>query len=347
MNRTIGFFLVLLTLAVAVLGYITKVPGETAGHLFVGWIAFLERSFHRLTWNWSGVATAAVCVGLLLLGGHSFLAWLINSVRSQKVEDLPGFSTERRAIAPSSLARWTWKRTAQLLAVFMLLFMSGTAFIGLVHQTAWLATAPESLSQYRLDQRYFRYRSGPIDKTIAIGVDDFVQVYNRFPPNGVSPELRQASHSWLTRVFPYLFYYDPQLDLSRDWDDAENGPSFRRFVPQYLNPNIGVLRDGRGYALSHYAGNCRLFAKPRPMTAESMKGFANTILCGEVNSDFAAWGDPANVRDPAEGINMARDGFGSTDERGANFLMLDGSVRFLPSNTDREVLTALATPKDD
>jgi prepilin-type processing-associated H-X9-DG protein len=342
---TIGFLLLVFGLSAVVFGYITKVPGETVQHLLLGWLAFIARSFDRLTWNWNGVATAGVCIALLLVGGHPFLAWLINPVRSQKADVT---SVESGSAAPSSPARWKWQRTVQLLAVFILLFMAGTAFIGLVHQTAWLATAPEPLTRHRLDQRYFAFRREPVDSTIGIGFYSFLELHQQCPPNGIATDLHQGCHSWQARVLPLSGVNAPYIDYGHDWDDAVNTAAFQRLVPQYLNPDIALLRDRRGYGVSHYAGNSRLFERRRAMTPESIKKRStNTIICGEVASDFAAWGDPANVRDPADEINMARNGFGSTDERGANFLMLDGSVRFLSANTDREVLTALATPEDD
>jgi hypothetical protein len=44
-------------------------------------------------------------------------------------------------------------------------------------------------------------------------------------------------------------------------------------------------------------------------------------------------------------VNQTPRGFGSTDERGAYFLMLDGSVRFLASETDQDVLARFAAPE--
>jgi hypothetical protein len=73
-------------------------------------------------------------------------------------------------------------------------------------------------------------------------------------------------------------------------------------------------------------------------------GPAGTILLGEVNQAFQPWGDPTNCRDPAAGIGRP-DGFGGPHASGgAQFLMSDGSVRFLRQDTDREVLEALSTP---
>jgi prepilin-type processing-associated H-X9-DG protein len=150
----------------------------------------------------------------------------------------------------------------------------------------------------------------------------------------------------MTRILPFVGVQPQRIDMARDWDDWANAEAFIRFVRPYLNPDIGVLREERRYAVSHYAGNRRFFSPHRPNGLESLENrAANLILCGEVVSDFAAWGDPANLRDPADGVNRVPHGFGSTSERGANFLMLDGSVRFLANKIDSELLARLATPQ--
>jgi prepilin-type processing-associated H-X9-DG protein len=347
MKGTLAFLLILFVSLAVVLGFITRLPGETLLHLLIGWASFTEGACRRVTVNWYGVATAGVCVVFLLLGGHPFAAWLITSICSAKPSNATNAVSESTTAPVLAPIGWSWKRTAQLLTVFMLLFMAGTAFVGLVHQIAWLATAPEPLTRYRLSQGRFQYRRAPVDPFIGGGFSNYLDVYGQCPSNGEAPEENQGSHSWQTRILPFMVY-NATIDLSLDWDDAKNAPQFRRFVPAYLNPDIGVLRESRGYAVSHYAGNRRLFVRPRRMTAESLKqGFANTILCGEVVSDFMAWGDPGNLRDPSDGVNKTRHGFGSTNERGANFLMLDGSVRFLSNDTAPDVLNVLATPEGD
>ena len=85
----------------------------------------------------------------------------------------------------------------------------------------------------------------------------------------------------------------------------------RGIVPDFLNPQIGEFRDARGYALSHYAGNVHVVGRRRPLApAEVTNGAANTIALGEAADSFKAWGDPANLRDPARGINRDPGGFG-------------------------------------
>ncbi|HVA49492.1 MAG TPA: hypothetical protein VNH11_24210 [Pirellulales bacterium] len=78
------------------------------------------------------------------------------------------------------------------MAVFTLLFMAGTAFIGLVHQVAWLAAAPEPLTRYRLwKNSYFNSESNL--RFIGNGFYTASDYYKRVPPNGKAPELKQGS----------------------------------------------------------------------------------------------------------------------------------------------------------
>jgi prepilin-type processing-associated H-X9-DG protein len=78
---------------------------------------------------------------------------------------------------------------------------------------------------------------------------------------------------------------------------------------------------------------------------EISDGAAQTLLIGEVNSRFVPWRHPVNWRDPARGINRAPDGFGGpASSGGAQFLMADGSVRFVSQQTSEHVLRALSTP---
>jgi hypothetical protein len=337
--RAVGPLCLLLAVAMAILASITKMPGETTIRLLVGWFAFVSRSYSKLTVNWNGVATAAVCMALLVLGGHWFLTWLVTPMRPANTASARDLNVGSAVGIPS----WSMKRTIQLLMVFMLLFVAGTAFIGLMHQTVWLATAPEPLTRFRLDLGPYADVSNHL-KQMGLACQNFADVYPQSVPNGAAPNLKQASHSWQTRILPYLSVQGADIDFTRDWDDPKNAPAFRRFVRQYLNADIGELRESRGYAVSHYAGNSRLFSRPQPPREVLGQGASNTVLCGQVAGNFMAWGDPANLRDPMAGVNRTPGGFGSTDERGAYFLMADGSVRFLSTDTDQQALAALAIP---
>ncbi len=341
--RSFAFLLALLVLFVVGLGIVTGLPAESGGHLMAGWLFFFGRSFSRLAVNWSGVATIALCGALLLVSGHRFAVWLNAAMQAQpSAANEPPDAGQR---SPGAVARrWPLRRTALLLAVVVLMFVAGISFIGLVHQTAWLATTPEPLTDYRLDLgRYNAPRERHL-WYVGLGVQSWYDIYKRPPVNGPWPEIEQASHSWQTRILPFVNFRTDNIDFKIAWNDPQHAPAFQRFVPSYLTPDFGVLRDGRGYAVSHYAGNERFFAQP--VSAEKAKTAGNAlIVCGEVSHDFMAWGDPANLRDPTLGLNRSAAGFGSADELGVNFLMADGSTRYLSNDVDPRVLAALASPE--
>jgi prepilin-type processing-associated H-X9-DG protein len=48
------------------------------------------------------------------------------------------------------------------------------------------------------------------------------------------------------------------------------------------------------------------------------------------------------LRDPGLGVNTVPGGFGGPSGSGANFLFLDGSVRFLQNTTSRDVLRRMS-----
>jgi prepilin-type processing-associated H-X9-DG protein len=147
-------------------------------------------------------------------------------------------------------------------------------------------------------------------------------------------------------VLPYLEQkelYD-RIDFSVSWDASGNTVPFQTIVEGYRRPGIAEVKDGAGYALSDYAGNVLMLGGAPRRLGNVIDGTANTLMAGEVNSGFKPWGDPTNWRDPALGINRAPDGFGSPFKGGANFLMVDGSVRFIKDGIAPDVLKALSTP---
>jgi hypothetical protein len=336
---------VLLTIA---LGYVTGVPVETGVRLAVGWLAFLARTLSRVTVNWSGVATIALCGALLLVGGHRFAAWLSSAWGARSPSASPAETPAFSAAGTGSrgVRVWPLRRTALMLAIVVLMFVAGISSMGLVHQTAWLATTPEAMTEYRLNLRDTRRYHINNLWSVGSAFYNWGDVFRRPPMNGGWPEGQQdGMHSWQTRILGFLPVSAEHIDFKLDWDDPKNAPAFRRFVPAYLTPEFGVLRESRGYAVSHYAGNVHFFEPQPPSMATLKKRGRSMIVCGEVADNFMAWGDPANLRDPARGINRSRDGFGSADERGALFLMADGSTRFLATDIDPSVLAAVASPE--
>jgi hypothetical protein len=342
--RSIAFLLALFLLFAIGLGILTGLPAESSGHLLAGWLHFLGRTCSQATVNWSGVATLALCGALLLASGHRFAVWLASAIQTQSS------STNVKAEAGDQLhgrvaGRWPLRRTALLLAIVVLMFVAGISFIGLVHQTAWLATTPEPLTVRRLRLAAVQETPAFNFRVIGDGLGNFARAYGQTAPNGAWPARREAVHSWQTRMLSFMSVQPRQyINMRIDWDDPQNVPAFQRLVVFYLSPDFDVLREHRGFGVSHYAGNERFFAEP--VSLERVKNAGNAlIVCGEVSHDFMGWGDPANVRDPTLGLNRAAAGFGSANEQGVNFLMADGSTRCLSNDIDPRVLATLASPQ--
>lgn len=331
--RTFGFLASLFVIAAVVFGTITKVPGETALHLLGGWLAFAAHSLSDSTINWSGVVTAALCTAILLFGTHRFVRWLVTASRTRDSANLSS------GAQPVGSTPWPLRRTILALSLIVLMFVAGLGFIGLVHQTVWLSTSPEPLARHRLEMGYFDPSRNL--QSIGQGVSGYRQVYAKPPISGRSDAYPGAgNHSWQTRLAPFVNMRIDNIRMDLDWNDPTNLPAFRRFVPYYLNAEIGVLRESHGLAVSHYAGNVHVLAPDKTRHA-STAGASNLILAGEVAANFKSWGDPSNLRDPAIGI-QPRQGFCGPDGRGANFVMLDGSVRFLSRDADARVFDSLS-----
>jgi hypothetical protein len=185
---------------------------------------------------------------------------------------------------------------------------------------------------------------------IGLGMHNYHDAFRRFPPGGVYAEDGTPHNSWQSFLLPYLDEYPTysHIDFNVPWNDPANVGRFVTPVQAYLNPAISEMTDpSTGLALSHYAGNSQLLVpNGNKGIRDITDGTANTVLVGEVAAGFKPWGDPSNVRDPADGLRHDATTFGTVNrQRGTvEFLLVDGSVREISETISPEVLKALATP---
>jgi prepilin-type processing-associated H-X9-DG protein len=306
------------------------VPIDLAFAIAVGWVFYLARVVPEIRIGWGGVLMAVVCLVGFSAGSHAFFGWLYSQVR---------------ATPPEGARRWSPRWTAALVSVVVLMFVAGMATAGVAHQMAWLFTADEPFAG---TSRGAAMRAGSTNnlKQIGLGLHNYNEAHKSFPPFVALDGEGRPLHGWQTMILPYIEQADlyNQINLALPWDDPANARPFHTVVNMFLYPDTRVRQqtDNAGYALSYYAANASMIRVRSP--ADVKDGASTTIMAGEVKRNLKPWGDPVNWRDLALGINRRPDGFGGPSPGGANFLFVDGSVRFISDRVDPRLLKALGTP---
>ncbi|WP_298863161.1 DUF1559 domain-containing protein [uncultured Gimesia sp.] len=260
----------------------------------------------------------------------------------------------------------SWQKywTLSLVAMLLMLVMSGICIVSITHQTWWMATdesdtfleekphLPFFVSSCREAAR--RSTSKNNLKQIGLAMHNYHDLHSRLPIGGTF-RAGQPHHSWVTRLLPFVeqeSLYN-KIDFHEPWTDKTNKEHFQSRINAIQNPGLKSDYDNgksseetfQGYQPAHYAANSRVLNVNGGMNfKEITDGTSNTILAGEIRSNIKPWGNPTNFRDPARGINQSRHGFGGPFKGGANILLGDGSVRFISEDIDPAVLKALSTP---
>jgi prepilin-type processing-associated H-X9-DG protein len=218
----------------------------------------------------------------------------------------------------------------------------------MTHQVAWLMLTPEKVVMNGSAREAARRTTSAHNlKQVGLALHNYLQHRESFPPAATLDRLGRPVYGWQALILPEMAHAEihDRIDFGLPWDDPRNAAPYQTPIMEYLRPGIDLEKDTSGYALSHIAGNASVLGGTGLRTSRDMTdGDSNTIMAGEVKSNFKPWGDPTNWRDPALGINRVANGFGSPAPGGAHFLFVDGSVRFLKEKIDPGVLKALSTP---
>jgi hypothetical protein len=328
--------------------------GWGAEHLLLGWLYFPARVLPRMTVDPPAAIVGAAGVVLFVLVLHATMRWL----------------------RPST--SWSIGSTVALATLVLMLFVAGTAMVGVVHQAIWLALGRQNTTgkeeavmgvteaaRHAAGQHEATYEL----KNYAFVVQNFHDVFNSLPPGGTMTADGRLLHGWMTFAGPFAVISNENVDFATPWNKPPNDRLFKCNFSQFVNPSIpGPRFDAEGYGLTHYAGNVHVLpiCVVEPVKDNSngslqvaqvgqqgkvrnwddvSDGTSNTLLIGTVTERFKPWAHPSNVRDPSIGLNRSPEGFAAPPGwRGAAFAMCDGSVRTISRHTDPEVLRQLATP---
>ena len=186
----------------------------------------------------------------------------------------------------------------------------------------------------------------------GIALHDYMESHRGFPSNTVFNADGTPTRSWVTELLPYLdqaHLYD-QVDQSIAWNNPGNRHIFAQPLEDMTNPLVSETptTNASGYAEAHYAGNTHMFNGPVAYDLRDIRdGTSNTMLAGEVSGNFAAWGDPGNLRDPIAGLGSGPNQFGPVaGTPGVQILFADGSVQSFSQSVSSDVLEAIAKPDD-
>ncbi|MBL8817943.1 MAG: DUF1559 domain-containing protein [Planctomyces sp.] len=325
--------------------------------LLLGWLYFPIRTIPRMT-----IDPPAVCAGLICL---TLLAVTLY---------FGGLRVLRRNRSVNAQTHvWTLGNALTSVVLFLALFASGISFVGICHQVVWMWSGRNDQAEdvaasemgiigiltEQTDQMQAKFQL----QSLSLAIQNYHDSHDELPPGGTMTEHGELLHGWLMLIGPYDTYIAPQLDEWISWRKPPNAEVYQCQSDRFLNPSMsGEVFDKDGFGLTHWAANCHVMpirvvesktvfsAKPvhkeRGVTFDDISdGLKNTILLGTASQNLRPWGHPANVRDPALGINRSPDGFGGPPGwNGAMFAMCDGSVQLLSESTDPKVLKALGTP---
>lgn len=280
--------------------------------LALGWVAYIWRVIPKLNPDPWTVGTAIACLAGVTVGSHYFLRWVAGSE-----------------------SRWPWKRTLRIVGLIVLMFVSGIAVVGMIHQTSWLVRSPEPLTIHTGN----RTMSANNLKQISLAGHNVQSASDSQLPRSTFNATGQPMHSWQAVLLPYIEQDNvfKKIGWKKPWTDPVNTSPLGTHIHIYMNfAYSGEKVNGLG--VSHYAGNVQVVLGDAKKFDSFPAGVSNTILAGEVSSNFRAWGDPLNARDPRFGSNGHPQGFGGPN-RPALFAMLDGSVKTFDSKELAELMS--------
>ena len=193
-------------------------------------------------------------------------------------------------------------------------------------------------------------------KQIVLALHAYHDEYGSFPPAYAADEYGRPMHSWRVLILPFFeqrLLYE-QYDFNEPWD----GPSNSRLADQVLHSFQCLQEPWQMTPTTSYVavvGPGTMWPGSEPMNLDECSDDpSNTILVVEIANSDIHWMEPRDLDisemplevNPKNGRGISSLYPGSRfprKPRGAQVALADGSVRFLPENTQPEELRAMLT----
>lgn len=254
--------------------------------------------------------------------------------KSDLTQPLTAGSAGGPAVAPRSSTSSTWIIVAVLAGVGVVMLM----IIGIL-----VALLLPAIQQAREAARRTQCRNNL--KQIGLALHNYHDVYRTFPPAYVADENGKPMHSWRVLILPFLDQQAlyKQYDFSQPWDSPENQSVLDHMPAVFRCPsNADETSTTTSYA-GVFGPEC-IFRGAEPVRlADITDGTSNTLLVGEVTGGSIPWTKPEDVDVTQHAAINEPGGFSSPHPGGAQFLLGDGSVRFISEHIDLRVLKGLFT----
>lgn len=183
-------------------------------------------------------------------------------------------------------------------------------------------------------------------KQIGLALDNYHDTFQHWPAGGTFDQNGRGMHGWGIALYPYLEaspLYN-MVDFKQAWDAPYNASCFAYRFSVYRNPSVDhnheLVDRKKEFALSHYSANLNLLSANSAAKLSEIESRSETFVMRELGGNFVPWGCPYNWR-PLRGLKDTPRIYGSVENVGGNFLMADGSVRWITSDISEELFSNL------
>lgn len=192
-----------------------------------------------------------------------------------------------------------------------------------------------------------RLSSGNNLKQIGLGLQNYHDAQESFPPGGTFRNDGTGLHGWQTLFLPYLEAntFGNCIDVNLPWDDPTQLDAYRQFCFRtYLDPSLAEKRTADGFPVIHYSANEWLLHRNSAVRLTEIPDAGRTLLVADAFGEFLPWGSPYNWRDPTVPFRASSRQFGSVARKGTLAVFVDGSVQLVEPDIDAELFSKFAGP---
>lgn len=183
-------------------------------------------------------------------------------------------------------------------------------------------------------------------KNLGLALYNYHNTYGNSPSGGIFEPDGRGMHGWGIFLIPFaeaspLYHL---VDFEQPWDAPYNAGCYAFRHSMFINPSIveSITSNPRAgqFAPCHYSANSNLLAANSAVRLSDVEDQSQTFVIGELGGDFVPWGCPYNWRPLVSLTDIPRT-YGRIENYGGQFLMADGSVRWIAPDVSEELRAKL------